>query len=114
MQITRLAQARGYEAPGHHGMLGLRLQGFDASDTENFWVGLSHFLPGGGAERDATPVEKVYIVLAGEVTVITDDGETTLGPMDSCRLASGEPRAIENRTNMPASMLVTMPYPAQA
>jgi hypothetical protein len=78
MQVTRLAQARGYEAPGHHGMLGLRLQGFDASDTQSFWVGLSHFLPGGGAEREATPVEKVYVVLGGEVTVITDDTQISL------------------------------------
>jgi uncharacterized cupin superfamily protein len=114
MQVTRLAQARGYEAPGHHGMLGLRLQGFDASDTQSFWVGLSHFLPGGGAEREATPVEKVYVVLGGEVTVITDDGESILRPMDSCRLAPGEARTILNRTNMPASMLVAMPYPPKA
>ena len=113
MQVTRLAEARGYEAPGHHGMLGLRLQGFDASETQSFWVGLSHFLPGGGAEHEATPVEKVYVVVEGEVTVITDAGETTLRPMDSCRLAPGEAWAIANRTNLPASMLVAMPYPSQ-
>ena len=111
MQVTRLAEAGGYEAPGHHGMVGLRLQGFDASDTQSFWVGLSHFLPGGGAEQEATPVEKVYVVLEGEVTVITDDGETTLRPMDSCRLAPDEARAILHRTNLPASRLVAMPYP---
>ncbi len=111
MQVTRLAEARSYEAPGHHGMLPLRLQGFDVSDTQNFWIGLSHFLPGGGAEQEATPVEKVYVVLAGEITVTTGDGETTLRPMDSCRLAPGEARAIQNRTNLPASMLVAMPYP---
>jgi hypothetical protein len=31
--------------------------------------------------------------------------------MDSCRLAPGEPRSIANATNLPASMLVIMPYP---
>lgn len=111
MEVTRLSDAQPYEAPKHFDMRGLRLQGHDASGAESFWVGLSHFLPGGGAEHDATPIEKVYVVVSGEVTVVTDDGETTLGPLDSCRLAPGEARSIVNNTNLPASMLVAMPYP---
>lgn len=111
MHVTRLAEARPYDAPKHHAMRALRLQGFEASPSENFWVGLSHFLPGGGAEADTTPLEKVYVVLDGKVTVTTDEGDAELGAMDSCRLAAGERRSIENRTNRPASMLVVMPYP---
>jgi quercetin dioxygenase-like cupin family protein len=111
MEVVRLNDARPYEAPKHFDMRSLRLQGFDASRAEKFWVGLSHFLPGGGAERDATPLEKVYVVLEGEVTVITDSDETVLRRLDSCRLAPDEARSIENRTNQPASMLVVMPYP---
>src|SRR4051812_46116975 len=108
MHVTSLLAARPYEAPNHHAMTALRLQGFDASDTDNFWVGLSHFLPGGGATMDATPLEKVYVVVEGEVTVFTADGEATLGPLDSCHLPAGEARAVENRTNRPATMLVVM------
>jgi quercetin dioxygenase-like cupin family protein len=111
MEVTRLADATPYEGPGHHATSTLRLHGYDASGAEAFWVGLSHFLPGGGAERDATPIEKVYVVVEGEVTITTDDGDETLRPLDSCHLAPGEARAIENRTNLPASMLVVMPYP---
>jgi quercetin dioxygenase-like cupin family protein len=111
MQVTRIADARPYEAPMHFDMRALRLQGWDASAAENFWVGLSHFLPGGGAESDATPLEKVYVVLDGTVTVTTDDGDVDLGPLDSCHLAAGERRAVVNSTNRPASMLVMMPYP---
>jgi quercetin dioxygenase-like cupin family protein len=111
MQVTNLADARPYQAPKHHDMIGLRLHGFDATDTDKFWVGLSHFLPGGGAERDATPTEKVYIVVDGAVTVTTDAGERTLGPLDSVHLGPGEARSVENRTNKPASMLVVMTYP---
>jgi quercetin dioxygenase-like cupin family protein len=111
MQVTRIDDARPYEAPKHHEMRALRLQGFDASGSKGFWVGLSHFLPGGGADSDATPLEKVYVVLDGAVTVHTDDGEAQLEPLDSCYLAPGERRSIENRTNSPASMLVVMPYP---
>jgi quercetin dioxygenase-like cupin family protein len=114
MHVTRLEQAQPYEAPKHHDMVGLRLQGWDVSPTESFWVGLSQFLPGGGAERDATPLEKVYVVLKGMVTILTEEGETELGPLDSCHLAAGESRSIENRTNRTAYMLVAMPYPESA
>ena len=111
MEVTRLADAKPYEGPKHFDVSTLRLQGYDASGAELCWVGLSHFLPGGGAEYGATPIEKIYIVVDGEVTITTEDGATTLGPLDSCRLAPDEARGIENRTNRPASMLVVMPYP---
>lgn len=111
MQVTRLGEAKSYEAPKHFDCTALRLQGWEASDAQNFSVGLSHFLPGGGCELDATPLEKVYVVTEGEVTVITETGEATLGPYDSIYLAPNEARSIENRTNRPASMIVVMPYP---
>ena len=41
MKINRLVDLEEYEAKGHFDMKGFRMQGFDASDTENFWVGLS-------------------------------------------------------------------------
>ena len=111
MQVTRITDAGPYDAPKHHGGHMLRLQGWNASDSKNYWVGLSHFLPGGGADHDATPLEKVYVVISGEVTVKTDEDEVTLGPLDSCYLAPNEGRSVTNKTNVPASMLVVMPYP---
>ena len=114
MHVTRLADARPYEAAKHFGMTGLRLQGHEASPSQNFWVGLSHFLPGGGAEMSASPLERVYVVLSGEVTVTTAEGATVLKAHDSCRLGGGETRAILNASNLPASMLVIMPYPEGA
>jgi quercetin dioxygenase-like cupin family protein len=114
MHVNRLPDARPYQAPGHFDCTALRLQGWDASDSKHFWVGLSHFLPGGGCNHDASPLEKVYVVVDGEITVTTDDGEATLGPCDSVYLAADEARSIENRTNRPGSMLVVMPYPEAA
>jgi uncharacterized cupin superfamily protein len=111
MEVTRIAEAKSYEAAKHHDVSALRLQGFDASRAGAFWVGLSHYEPGGRAERDATGTEKVYVVIEGEITVITDDGEAVLGPLDSCFLAPGEARAVENRSGGMASMLVLMEYP---
>lgn len=112
MEITRLAEARAYSAPGHFDMRALRLQGFDASSSRFAWTGLSHFLPGGGAQMDASPLEKIYIVLAGEVTVELGDGSVhLLQPLDSCHIPGGEARAVRNDGNAVASMLVIMPYP---
>jgi glyoxylate utilization-related uncharacterized protein len=111
MHVTRAADAPTYEAPGHYGMAAMRLQGHDVSDTRGFWVGLSHFLPGGGAEGSSAPLERVYVGIAGEVTVVTEDGEAVLRALDSCYLAAGERREVVNRTTLPASMLVIMTYP---
>jgi quercetin dioxygenase-like cupin family protein len=37
--------------------------------------------------------------------------ETVLGPLDSCHIPPGEERAIVNKTNRVATMLVVMPAP---
>jgi quercetin dioxygenase-like cupin family protein len=111
MEVVRLSEAKPYQAPKHVDVCALRLQGYEASGAESFSVGLSYYLPGGRAEMDATPVEKVYVVLDGEVTVTTEEGTWTLGPLDSCRLAPNEARAVENRSNRVATMLVILPYP---
>jgi mannose-6-phosphate isomerase-like protein (cupin superfamily) len=95
MEITRFDEARPYIAPKHFDMRSLRLQGFDASASKFAWLGLSHFLPGGGAEMDASPLEKLYVVLSGEITVELGDGA----------------RAVRNNGNAVATMLVAMPHP---
>lgn len=106
MQINHFNDASPYEAPKHHGMTAFRLQGGDASQNEHFWCGLSLFLPGGGADWAASPTEKVYVVLDGQITVITETDTATLGARDSCRIAPGENRKIENRGKDIARMIV--------
>jgi mannose-6-phosphate isomerase-like protein (cupin superfamily) len=109
MNVTRLAAAPAYFPANHTDMRCLRLQGHEAGPSEALWVGLSHLLPGGHTSLDASPVEKHYVVLEGSVTVSNGDEEVTLGPWDSCRIAPGEKRRLENRTNRPASILLAMP-----
>ncbi len=111
MLARRFNEAKPYDAPNHHGVVGLRLQGFEQGGPENQWVGLSQFLPGGGAGPDATPFEKVYVVLDGELTVIVGEEETTLGRYDSCTIAPNETREIVNRRNDVCTLLVVIPYP---
>lgn len=106
MEIVRAGTVKPYEAPGHHGMTAFALQGRDVTANEHFWVGFSIFLPGGGAEEAASTTEKVYVVLEGEITVVTEAEAVGLRPMDSCRIAPGETRAIENRGHDVAKILV--------
>jgi quercetin dioxygenase-like cupin family protein len=111
MLVKRFADAQKYDAPNHRGVVGLRLQGFEPGGPQNQWVGFSQFLPSGGAGPDATPFEKIYVVLEGEMTVIIDGVETVLGAMDSCTIPPGEVREIINRSNHICKMLVVIPYP---
>ena len=110
MKKISLAQVKPYEAPGHFKMVAVRLSGKEETGAEKFWVGMSHFLPGGGAEFGATPAEKYYFVLDGEITVKTTKEEITLGPWDSVYIAPNEGREIINKTNKPVSMLVIINY----
>ncbi|MGB9663066.1 MAG: cupin domain-containing protein [Moorellaceae bacterium] len=112
MKKVVLKDVKPYNAPKHYDMVALRLHGKEETGVQKFWVGLSHFLPGGGAEYDESPVEKVYFVLEGEVTVIDAQGEKfVLGPWDSIYIGPNEGRKIINETNRPASMLVIINYP---
>lgn len=76
------------------------------------WLGLSHLLPGGKTSLDTSPLEKLYFVVEGEVTVSTGEEEAVLRRGDSCRIAPGEARALRNDSNSPSSILLAMPLPA--
>jgi len=115
MHVTRIADAKPYDAPRHFAMVAMRLQGQEVSPATSFWMGISHLLPGGGAEESASALERVYVVLEGEVEVTDGEGvPATLGRWDSVLIPAGEQRAIANRSGVPASMLVAMPYPTSS
>ena len=113
MNVTKFAEARAYTAPEHFDMHMLRLQGHEAGPASSLWMGLSWLLPGGHTSLNASPLEKHYVVVEGTLTVIAErDGvteEATLGRLDSCRIAPGEGRRLENRTNAPAAVILAMP-----
>ena len=111
MQIKRFADAKAYEAPNHQGCKSMRLAGFEQVGPENFWVGCSHFLPGGGAGPDATPIEKVYVILSGKLTIRAGGKEEVAGPMDTVFIPAGEEREIRNEGNDVVTMIVVLPYP---
>ena len=101
-----------YEPPKHFNCISYRLQHKDTTGVQNFWVGLSHFLPEGGAEMDASDFEKVYVMISGSMTIVTEDGkELTLNPLDSVYIPPGVKRYLINKTKQPATMLVIASYP---
>jgi uncharacterized cupin superfamily protein len=110
-RVTRLATAPAYTAALHHAVSTLRLQGHEAGPTERFWVGLSYYLPGGSADRAPAREETVYFVLDGELAVSAAGRTDVLGPHDSIHLPKGTERAVENRTNRPATLLVIIANP---
>ena len=111
MHVTRLADAKPYFTPEHHDMRCLRLQGHEAGPADLLWLGMSQILPGGHTSLDASPMEKYYVVLEGEVTISNGEEEVVLRQWDSCRIAPGEGRALRNDTNRPAAILLSMPFP---
>ncbi len=108
MQVKRFSEAKTYQAANHRDFTGLRLFGAEAGGSKTLIVGISHFLPGGGAGPDTSPPEKVYFVLEGELTLIVDGKETVLKKHDSCFIGPNESREIVNRTNEVCSILVAI------
>ena len=111
MLVKRFADAKLYEALNHRACSALRLFGAEAGGAKDVIVGISHFMPGGGAGPDGSPPEKVYFVLAGELTVIVGGKETVLKAHDSCYIGPDEKREIINRGNEVCTILVVVVPP---
>jgi quercetin dioxygenase-like cupin family protein len=116
MHCVPYTDAPGYSAPGHTDMAMRRLQGLEAGPSDSVWIGLSEIAPGGGTTSAASPVEKFYVCLAGEVEVQALHGAqlrtVVLAPLDSCRIAPGEARQLHNRGPGTARLLLVMPQTA--
>ena len=112
MHLTRLQEAKPYFPPEHIDMRCLRLQGHEAGPADVLWLGMSQLLPGGHTSLDASPLEKYYVVLDGELTIENGVDRVVLQQWDSCRIAPGEKRALRNDTNRTVTVLLSMPLPA--
>ncbi|NTW72577.1 MAG: cupin domain-containing protein [Eubacteriaceae bacterium] len=110
MKKVELKDVKPYNAPLHFDMKSMKLHGMDESGATKFWMGMSYFLPGGGAEwaYEDSPTEKIYFVLDGEMVVSSKDGEIVLKKGDSLFIGPNEGRSMINRTNQVATVLVTI------
>lgn len=106
MRVTRIGDAEPFDPVGHAGVGPVRLQGGAATPTTDFTVALSHYLPGAEAQLAQQVSETVYVVLSGELAMISEGDEQALGPFDSVHFTVGTTRSVRNRSHLPASMLV--------
>jgi len=115
MNVTRIDSAPEYEAPNHFDMRCLRLQGHEAGASQSIWLGLSVIEPGGHTSLNASPLEKHYVVLEGELTLVSErngvTSEAVLRPQDSACIEPGEKRQLINRSASVVRVVLAMPYP---
>jgi glyoxylate utilization-related uncharacterized protein len=114
MKKMKFEEAQAYFPPGHVNMCAIKVQGEAETGLQRFWVGISHFLPGGKAEwaYEDNPEEKVYVCLEGEITVKNQSETVVLKKWDSLYLAPNEGREVANDSNFNATMLVAITNPA--
>jgi len=108
MIVRKFSEAKAYEAPNHRDYKSFRLFGAEMGGSQSLIFGISHFLPGGGAGPDASPPEKIYFILDGELTVIVDGRETVAKRGDSVYIGPNESREIVNRSNEVCTIAVAV------
>lgn len=107
MHIRRFSEAPQFQAPKHWDMRSLRLQHLGTpGGPEHFGVSLSYFLPGGGAGPDASPSEKSYVLLEGDLEIRAGDETGRLNRYDSCLVPAGQERYLVNPGPTVATVLV--------
>ncbi len=115
-KVTRRNEAYRYEAPGHYDVLPTRLHDPDDVNEGTIVNGLSHFLPGGGANDAVSKFEMIYYIIHGEMTVTMYDdndqpAEYVLHAGDSVHFGKGTKRGCKNTGDTTARMLVIMIKP---
>ena len=111
MIVRKLSEAKPYDAPNHRKYESLRIFGAEMGGSQGLVFGISHFQPGGGAGPDASPPEKIYHVLEGELTVIAGGKEVVAKKGDTCFIAPNEDREIVNRGSGVCTILVAVAAP---
>jgi quercetin dioxygenase-like cupin family protein len=106
-----IADCKPYVAPAHFDCTCFRIVGTEETGSTKYWVGMSHFLPGGGCEPGATPHDRFYHVISGEVVVYDDKGNRfELKATDSIFMPPNEVRSLKNESHFPATILVVYNY----
>ncbi len=125
MSKYRIQRAKGregstiysYSAPGHYDCVPTRLfdiDGAGANDIEGgkIIMGITYFVPGGYTDFAANPLESIYYILSGEMTLKTADGETVLKAGDSFHCVGGVEKSVYNSGEEVCQMLVVLQPPA--
>ena len=111
-KVTRANESVPYEAKGHFDVRTTRLHNPEEVNDGTCVLGLSHFLPGGGAGMAPANFELIYYIVEGEMTVEMDDGQKyCLKKGDSVHMGKGTGRSSLNTGITSSQMLVIMIKP---
>ena len=114
MEIVRFVDAPIYDPPNHGAVVARRLQGGEASSAGFVLVGHSAFPPGAAVPLEAGPIDKIYVVETGAITIEQADGRRhILEKRDSIFIPAGEARGIFNHGDAPATIIVITALPAK-
>jgi quercetin dioxygenase-like cupin family protein len=105
MKVVKHGEGAEYEAKRHYNCYAMNKL-VAGKDTQKMTVGMSHFLPGGGAEMSFSPKERVYYVLSGSIKITGKNEEYVLSPGDMVYIGAGEDRAFKTLGTEPATILV--------
>ncbi len=113
MKLVSLQECQGRTPPHHFDMRTFPLVERQAGGEERLAVSLSYYLPGGGAEYGPQPVEVVFYLLDGELTIQKEDGELRLRAGEALHISAGEQKGIRNDTRATAALLVIACVPPE-
>ncbi len=110
MKLIKVGEGTPYNAEKHFNYWSMsKLNPKDTS--KRLHIGVSHFLPGGGAEMSSSLLERVYFCMDGKITVRSKDQEYHLDAGDMIYIAAGEERGFQVANTKPATILVIMTAP---
>ena len=110
-KVVRKNEATRYEVPNHFDVRTTRIHNPEDVNDGHLVLGMSHFLPGGGANASPAKTDTIYYVVTGEMTVeLYDDADKIskfiLGPGDSVHFGKGTKRSCLNTGSECVKMLV--------
>ncbi|MCC8123118.1 MAG: cupin domain-containing protein [Oscillospiraceae bacterium] len=110
-KVTKANEAYTYTAARHVDCRTTRLH--DPKDVNDGMLtcGLTHFLPAGGVERGSNPMESIYYIIEGEMTVYIDGQEYLLKKGDSIHFGPDTEREVTNTGIESTQMLVVLYLP---
>ena len=105
MKLVKVGEGTPYNAAKHFGYWSIE-KVTPGIASQQLQVGVSHFLPGGGAEFSSSPNERVYFCIDGKITVKGKDEVHRLDQGDMIYIAAGEDRSFQVSNTKPATILV--------
>lgn len=111
-KVTKANEAYTYTAARHNDCQTTRLHDPQDVNEGQLICGLTHFLPSGGIEKGSNPMESIYYVIEGEMTVYIDGQEIALKKGDSIHFGPNTEREVKN-TSIAASQMLVCILPPQ-